>query len=587
MGQRDQQFDVFLSYSTRDHVLVEQVANWLKERGLRCFMDRSYLTPGVPWPRALEEALETSKSVAVFLGAGELGRWQERELYLALDVQIAKQTPVIPVLLPGSDPALGFLSLNTWVDLRHEEARERQLGILAGAIRGRAPAELGEEAATVRDSICPYRGLLTFREEDAPFFFGRQAYTQELCEAVRNRAFVMIVGASGSGKSSVVRAGVVPRLRSGESGTVWEVATMVPTDRPLTSLIASLSSMLWPDIQDEVERRAQANKTARSLQEKTLSLRDLVEIVLSKQPGTDRLLLLVDQWEELYAPCSSAELMRVFVDELLHATENAAITVMATCRGDFYGRVAQYRPLVDRIQAGLLTLGPMDAAELTEVIEEPAARVGLKFEPGLVNRVLDDVDREPGSLPLLSFLLEQLWRKRNGETLAFEAYEAIGGVQGAIAGKAETVFAGFAKDEQDLLPKIFLQLVSVADDLEDTRRRANLKTLGYDARPVVTELADARLLVTSSTEASSDVTVEVAHEALIRTWKRSQAWVNDARGFLIWRSRLAPFVEEWQSRGKDSAAFLRGGLLAEAQRWLAERPRDLDDEECEYIDAST
>jgi hypothetical protein len=576
--------DVFLSYTHRDHHAVERVGRWLRDRGLSCFMDRWYLVAGTPWPEALEQALQRSKAVVIFLGPGEMGRWQQREQHLALDRQALANFPVVPVLLPGSDPPLGFLRLNTWVDLRGGLHDEKPLEMLAAAVRGLAVAEAESERPVAQNVICPFRGLLPYREEDALFFFGRRDDTDRLVDTVGKHSFVAVLGASGSGKSSVVRAGLVPRLRT-DPGTVWEVVTLVPTARPLNSLVNALSPLLWPEVEDEVDRREKANEKTESLARGTLSLRDLVEIALGKQPGTQRLLLVVDQWEELYTLCRDDKVINFFTDQLLDASRTAPVTVVLTCRADFYGHVLGYRPLVDRIgKDAQVSLGPMDENELREVVEAPAAKVGLEFDSGLPRRILGDMGRGPGRLPLLSFLLEQLWKLRRGPVLTNEAYEEMGGVDGAIASVAEDFFAKLTDRDRELLPRLFIQLVSVGEESEDTRRRAPLVTLGEAARPLVDGLATARLLVTSADQGGE--TVEVAHEALIRHWKRSQAWVNNARGFLTWRKRLEPFVDEWQNSNRDRTTLLRGGLLAEAQRWLAERPQDLDAREREFIEAS-
>jgi hypothetical protein len=577
------EYDVFLSYSRRDQHAIERVGRWLKDRGVTCFMDRWYLAHGASWIEALEQALVKSKAVAVFLGPGEMGRWQQRERDLALDRQTSFGTPVIPVLLPGADPPLGFLGQNTWVDLRIGLNDERPLQVLAGAIRGQVPAELNTESEFVAQSVCPFRGLLPFREEDAPFFFGRQNSTEQLIAAVTRHSLVAVMGASGSGKSSVVSAGLVPRLRS-DRETAWEVVTMVPTDRPLHSLLNTLSPLLWPEIDDEVSRREMSNVRTDSLKSGTLSLRDVTEIALKKQPGTQRMLLIVDQWEELYTLCRDDTVIQTFTDLLLDATRSAPLKVVFTCRADFYGRVLGYRPLVDGIADGATaSLGPLAAHELEQVIEGPAAKMGLRFEPGLQARILHDVGQAPGRLPLLSFLLEQLWKERRGAVLTNEAYDEMGGVEGSIATVAEAVYTQLPEGDKERLPKLFIQLVSVGEESEDTRRRAVMTTVGEDARPLIDRLAAARLLVTSSDENTE--TLEVAHEALIRHWKRSQGWVNNARGFLIWRKRLEPFVEAWLTEKRDPATLLRGGQLAEAQRWLTERRQDLDNSEREFIQA--
>lgn len=215
-----QSFDVFFSYHWRDHVPVEAVARALIERGLRVFLDRWYLTPGQPWPQALERTLASCHAVAVFLGADGLGPWQQRERDLALDRQGREPGfPVIPVLLTRTDPALGFLKLNTWVDLSANVADQAALEILCAAVHRQSPGPAGlQQIAAVRAEICPYRGLRPFREEDAEYFCGREAFTEKLTEAVERGSLVAVMGASGSGKSSVVRAGLIPRLRQTKAG---------------------------------------------------------------------------------------------------------------------------------------------------------------------------------------------------------------------------------------------------------------------------------------------------------------------------------------------------------------------------------
>jgi hypothetical protein len=234
-------YDVFLSYNSADHGVVEDIARKLRDEGLEPFLDRWYLAPGARWRSKLEDTLNSCKAVAIFVGPGEMGSWQQREVDVALDLQSrSPNLPVIPVLLARCEPPLGFLRQLTWVDLR-TQTRELGIVILAKAARGEAPVpDLQKHLDAVRVSICPYRGLLHFREEDAPFLFGREAVIDQLMNKVRRQPLVAVVGASGSGKSSVVRAGLIPRLRQTKAVRVWEIATLVPTDRPLHSLAAAL-----------------------------------------------------------------------------------------------------------------------------------------------------------------------------------------------------------------------------------------------------------------------------------------------------------------------------------------------------------
>ena len=576
MDQETAGFDVFFSYHWRDHEAVEAVARVLRDQGLKIFLDRWYLVPGQPWPQALEQALAGCRAVAVFVGPQTLGPWQLREKDLALDRQAKEpQFPVIPVLLPGAEAALGFLSLNTWVDLRGRLDDPAGLEILRAAVRGEPPgADLQEKLRATLAAVCPYRGLRYFREEDAAFFFGRDLYINLLQESIARLPLLAVVGASGSGKSSVVRAGLIPRLRQSRSAPVWEAVTLVPGERPLRSLAAALLPLLEPDL-TEVDRLAEANKLAAHLADAHVGLGEVVGRVLQKQPGTDRLLLVVDQWEELYTLTREESERRQFMDEILGATARGPLTTVLTLRGDFFGQVLGYRPLADRLQDAVANLGPMNRAELLQAVVRPAAKVGLAFEPGLVERILDDVGEEPGNLPLLEFALTTLWEQRRGGYLLHEAYEAMGKVEGAIARRAEEQFSHLSPLEQQAVSRVFLELVRPGAGCDDTRRRARLTEIGETVRPLVQQLADARLLVTGRDTATGAETVEVAHEALIWQWRRLQGWLDANREFLLWRQRLRADLEEWQRTGQDQEVLLRGKPLAEARHWLGERPQDL------------
>jgi conflict system STAND superfamily ATPase len=226
-----------------------------------------------------------------------------------------------------------------------------QLEVLAKAVRGEPPGpDMLESLLQTRAEICPYRGLRPFREEDARFFCGREVFTDTLVRAVGRRSVVGVVGASGSGKSSVVRAGLLPRLRRrAESGPVYEVVTMVPGDRPLHRLAAALVPLLDPEL-DEIQQLGRAGELAAFLQSGTVQVRDVVARALDKQPGTDRLLLVVDQWEELYTLCRDESVQRRFLAEILLATERDRLSMVLALRADFYGHTLGDRALADQLQ---------------------------------------------------------------------------------------------------------------------------------------------------------------------------------------------------------------------------------------------
>jgi formylglycine-generating enzyme required for sulfatase activity len=584
-------YDLFLSYHWRDRAAVEAIAKALRDQDLTVFLDRWYLVPGQPWPRALEQALLSCRAAAVFLGSQGMGSWQQREKDLALDRQARDESfSVIPVILPGAEPGLEFLSLNTWVDLRDGVTNPEALLILARAARGEAPDGPGgaDHSLAVRAAVCPFRGLSFFREEDAPFFFGREDFSERLAQEVTRHSLVAVVGASGCGKSSVVRAGLLPLLRQSPAGTVWEFATMVPGDRPFLYLAATLLQLLDSQDVDEVTRLQRVDELSDYLAKKPEALRNVVERLLENQAGTNRLLLVVDQWEELYT-LAEPETAKRFSDTLLAATVTSPLTVVLTLRGDFYGHTLAHRPLADRLQGVVVNLGPMTRDELHRAVVEPAARVGLTYEAHLDDRIISDVGDEPGNLPLLEFVLKGLWEARRGGQLHHAAYQEMGGVAGAMAQRAEAVWEtvrALDAHGEERLCRVFLDLVHSEEGAKDTRRRIALDQLDEASREIAARLARERLLVAGRDEARGGETLEVAHEALIRHWRRLREWLDADREFRLWQNRLAVSLGAWEySARQDEGTLLRGGPLAEAERWQQDRGQDLTDSERAFIQA--
>ena len=520
-----------------------------------------------------------------------MGPWQQREQYLVLERQVAAEQhgqrfPVIPVLLPGAEPPLGFWSQQTWVDFCVRVDDPLRLHILVHAIHGQPPGPDAQE--TIREtlaSLCPYRGLLYFREEDALFFFGREAAIAQLNSAVQQHHLVAVVGASGSGKSSVVRAGLVPELRKNRD-RVWEVVTMVQTDRPIHALAAVLMPFLEPDM-SEVIRLREMNQLAEDVLSWKTALRDIVDRVLAKQPGTDRLLLIADQWEELFTLCKDDAARRCFIDNILEATAATKLSAVLTLRGDFFGRaITDYRPLSDRVQGAQVNLGPMKREELRLAIEEPAKKVGLTFEAGLVDLMLEQANDGPGHLPLLEFVLRQLWEQRRGGELHHEAYRAMGQLEGAIATKADSIYDRLSPDDRRRVQQIFLRLVRPGEGEADTRRRATSSELGSELQRLVKALADERLVVTSRVTGGEEDTIEVSHEALIRHWSKLKGWVEADRQFLVWQQRLNAMKKEWEASQRSTDLFLRGLPLWDACEWLEKKSESFSREERAFVIAS-
>ncbi len=604
-------YDLFISYHWPDRKVVESVRELLKARGITSFLDREHLVAGLPWPQALENALQSAGAVAVFLGPHGMGLWQKREMGFALDRQVREERedhafPVIPVLLPQADPTPSFLFLNTWVDLRSDPDDPEMIEALVRAIR----SEKAESTEVEKElALRPYRALEIFREEHAAFFCGRDAFSARLLDKVLNHRLVAVVGPSGSGKSSVVQAGLLPLLRRNAS-PAWDAAIFTPGDKPNHRLASALIPFLEPD-SSEVDRLIAAEKLGNGLAEAELRLEAVIQRLLEKSKGTDRLLLVVDQFEELFTTVPEKQ-RQPFIQALLQAMEQAPITLVLTLRADFFGNALNLsRELSDALERGQVNLGPMRREELEQAIELPAKRVGLRFEEGLVKRILDKVIDEPGSLPLLEFALTELWERRKDGQLTHAAYDNIGGVTGALTRRADDEFAKLTSVQQKATRQLFGKLVRVArpeQGAEDTRQRAALTDLGEDALGVAKELIKARLLVTggetanpgddsagAETVADSPAieiadwgkrnTVEVAHEALIREWQQLRDWLNEDREFLLWQQRLKTTVDDWE-RTKDKSFLLRGGQLEEAKRWKASYADKLSDSQKSFIQAS-
>jgi hypothetical protein len=421
---------------------------------------------------------------------------------------------------------------------------------------------------------CPYRDLHPFSPRDAEYFFGRESFVEELVQAMQTRNFIPLLGASGSGKSSVVFAGLVPKLQ--EAGH-WQFTHFRPGTDPFQAIASALVPLYTPRL-NETERLAQSRQLAGYLRTEKILLSDVFAQIQQNYP-TDQVLLIADQFEELYTLCADGTTRNNFLDKLLTGifspTDKTpfAPVLVATMRADFFSTAILYSPFADVLQNANLILKPMDRLELNDIIEKPAEMFGVTFEAGLVKRILDDVDKEPGILPLLEFALTKLWEGRSNNQLTHAAYEEIGKVQGALARHANQEYDKLSEVEQAQVRRIFVQLVRPGEGMEDTRRVALKGELGEESWSLVKKLADARLVVTSRNAAGQE-TVEVVHEALIRNWGKLQGWMEIDRAFRAWQEQLRVAMRQWQTH-KDEGSLLRGAALVEAEEQLQKYPEDL------------
>ncbi|WP_330290691.1 nSTAND1 domain-containing NTPase [Streptomyces sp. NBC_00576] len=422
---------------------------------------------------------------------------------------------------------------------------------------------------------CPYRGLYAFREQDAPLYHGRSSVVRRLARTIGHASLAGVVGASGSGKSSLVHAGLIPALRRQEH---WAVAAFRPGSHPYTALAGALVELAHPEATVEQNAVAAASMAERM---RNGGIGSFIEQIVRR---LDRpLLVFADQFEELFTHSRDRQDIDQFLDHLAdfaqeHPGGTSRAKVILTLRGDFYGRAIAHRRFSDVLQDHVVNLPPMNRVELRSAIVEPARARQLDLEDGLVDRILDDVGSEPGHLPLLEFALTLLWDRQSSGKLTHAAYEAVGEVVGAIATRAEEMYSTLSPQQQDTARQLLTRLVRVApigEEGEDARRRTPVAELTGLARvdEVIAALTDARLLVTDSDERAMP-TVEVSHEAVIRNWGRLRTWLDGDRQFLLWQQRTRRRYEDWRAVPDDASTVLHGRLLTEAEGWLQSQGSD-------------
>lgn len=402
--------------------------------------------------------------------------------------------------------------------------------------------------------VCPYKGLAFFDRVDADYFFGRERLVSDLIARLVESTVVGILGPSGIGKSSLLRAGVLPALSAGvlPGSARWRQVLIRPGPHPCSQLGRALAS----------DRLCQ---------------------VVEQLPPGERIVVAVDQFEELFAVCQVENERVSFLEDLAAAArdpERRAIVLVAL-RADFYGRLASYPHFGELLSASHVLVGPMDSDELRRAVEQPAARAGLELESGLADALVSDVVGEAGGLPLLSTALLELWREREGGVLRYGSYRTSGGVRGAVARLAEDAYTRLGEPEQRHARTVMLRLAS-GDAERPVRRRVPLSELERldGADPVIAALTNARLLTVS------DGDVELSHEALLHEWPRYRIWLDeDSVGRRLHR-HLSRSAQEWEATGHDPGDLYRGARLTGALDWAGQHSDELTPIERRFLTAS-
>ena len=460
---------------------------------------------------------------------------------------------------------------------------------LASELRRALQLEVTIAEAVEGELINPYKGLRAFQEADVDDFFGRQDLTNELIARLEEDGeysrFLAVVGPSGSGKSSVVKAGLIPALRKGAlpGSEQWFIIDMIPKSHPIEELDINLS-------------RISANPNVNVGQQLTRDKRGLLRsgrMVLPKEDG--ELLLVVDQFEENFTLVEDKNEARHFMDLIFTAVSDAhsQVRVIITLRADFYDRPLMYPDFSRLVKERTSLVIPLTTEELEEAIRAPAERVGAVFEKGLVPAVITDVVDQPGALPLLQYALTELFERREGRRLTNLGYESIGGVLGALGRRAEQVYSGLEEEQKATTRQLFLRLVTLGEGVEDTRRRvlrSQVETLQATSPQVMAKVIDAysqaRLLTLDHDPLTRGPTLEVAHEALLREWDRLQIWLEESRSDLRTQRSIARAAAEWQAAEQDSSFLLRGSRLAQFEGWVKGSAVSMTDDERRYLEAS-
>ncbi len=429
----------------------------------------------------------------------------------------------------------------------------------------------------------PYKGLRAFEEADQSDFFGREALIEDLLAHLGGDTapvrFVAVVGSSGSGKSSAVRAGLIPALHAGRlaDSDRWLIAQMTPGSDPFTALSEALGRI--------------AVEAVLPFSESSDSLLQAMEHSLPADGST--VFLFIDQLEELFAASIDEGVRARFIETLVTALNmpDSRLCVMVTLRADFYDRPLRYPALADLLRQHTVLVLPMRSDDLETAITAPADRAGLTVEPALVSAIIDDLREQPGALPLLEFALTELFERRQGKLLSLEAYRQIGGVAGALAQRADTFYTDLDPQEQAITQQMFLRLVAPGENAEDTRRRvlqAELESISDQPavmRQIIEHLGQARLLTIDRDPVTRAPTVEVAHEALIREWARLRGWLDVSREWLRLQRQLALAVRDWEQSERDGSFLASGARLAQFEA-LLEAPISLSERESTYVHAS-
>ena len=588
---------VFLSHNSKEKSQVRILSELLeKEEHIDTIFDDHDFRGGDILLDKIEKCIKESDVCLIIIGKEGFGRYHKMEMDMAIRLQLDDpgSLQVIPVVLPGVGAKAAeilpeYLQRYLWIEFQESINEERPIQKLKNAITGES-----KEIPSFAPDHCPYKGLRFFDVEDSPNFFGRESVVQRLSDELtlkkasksRNQ-FLAILGNSGSGKSSLARAGILAQLKNATSsdGQVCKQVICYPGQKPIENLAISLShSKIIGNTLEEVrsfEREIQHN-------DRTLYLKG--QIRAKKRGELVPIILLIDQFEELFTLCESEAEQKAFIDNLcVAATENNSNwIILITLPTQFLGKFHSYECLNTLISKHNYIITDMGEEELKSAILRPAQSYGYTFEEGLVKLLINETQGKAGRLPLLQDTLEQLWKHRKGNRFTHEAYNKLGGIGGALNQKADQFYEGLTQEEQEQCKHIFLELVKTGERMEVTKRRVvkdDFANKNIEEAPIKLLLdklkgSETRLVV------EDNEYLEISHEALIQNWAKLKDWIEENRKNIEFRGNLANDVEKWEERDRHQDYLYTGLKYAELENWVKNHPNSLKGPQEEFLNRS-
>ncbi len=590
---------VFISYATKDAGFVNVLRKDLAAQGIIYWIDKEGLRPGtINWEKGIRQALRDAFAVIYVVTPAS---YASDNVQGEIAIAEVEGCTIYPIWADGDKwhDCVPIDKVKTqYIDMRGDKY-ELNRQVLFNALGGKRPDLVmpAPTAVTLPAGVTPrnpYKGLNAFTERDVADFFGRDKLITELLQAVNARIqdrkdlFLTVIGASGSGKSSVVMAGLLPRLKAGKdiSGSdQWTyLKPMVPGDHPVQALAKVLYSAPGRTLSNKVidEDLSHPNGIGLLTTAETLPQHPVV--------------LYIDQFEELFMTGVPEEERQQFINLLINAVTqiDSPVLVLLTMRADFYDRPMNYPELGRLVQSYNRSVLPMSIADLRNTVEKPAAAAGLSFEAGLISDIIfdlrDDKNAQAGALPLLQYTLEQLYERRVGNTLTAAAYQEIGGVKGAIGAHAEEVFKTLDEEAQNAFARVFQALVHVDERGTPTRKReieSVLTSQSASSRLVEALINHARVLRVDTEKLGEIPYVEVAHEALLTSWGRLVNWIKDVEKDIRVIQEMKLAVQSWVDDGYSTDHLLTERRLQPIRDALQRLPQTLNHDQKVFTNPTT